>query len=166
MLFRSLSMESRRPAELLADSAPSHPTAPKSMEESKAFEPAAESSDPLDRSMSELEKQFEALFGSSFSGGEKSVEEAPAPEDGEQRMVYNISDDVQEIVRMGPRQGVCSVVFHSSVSMLKRTPCARQDDFRHRIGFGLGTDDAILFLNRSEERRVGKECRSRWSPYH
>src|SRR5256885_6134905 len=23
-----------------------------------------------------------------------------------------------------------------------------------------------LFHNRSEERRVGKECRSRWSPYH
>src|ERR1035441_9274656 len=23
-----------------------------------------------------------------------------------------------------------------------------------------------LFLLRSEERRVGKECRSRWSPYH
>ena len=22
------------------------------------------------------------------------------------------------------------------------------------------------FFNRSEERRVGKECRSRWSPYH
>src|ERR1044072_6406029 len=22
------------------------------------------------------------------------------------------------------------------------------------------------FANRSEERRVGKECRSRWSPYH
>ena len=28
--------------------------------------------------------------------------------------------------------------------------------------------DAIRTLNsfRSEERRVGKECRSRWSPYH
>ena len=29
---------------------------------------------------------------------------------------------------------------------------------------------AAIFLNgkyaRSEERRVGKECRSRWSPYH
>ena len=24
----------------------------------------------------------------------------------------------------------------------------------------------ILMLGRSEERRVGKECRSRWSPYH
>ena len=23
-----------------------------------------------------------------------------------------------------------------------------------------------VFLLRSEERRVGKECRSRWSPYH
>src|SRR3712207_163282 len=25
---------------------------------------------------------------------------------------------------------------------------------------------ATLIVNRSEERRVGKECRSRWSPYH
>ena len=25
---------------------------------------------------------------------------------------------------------------------------------------------AKLFRSRSEERRVGKECRSRWSPYH
>ena len=25
--------------------------------------------------------------------------------------------------------------------------------------------DQVL-TNRSEERRVGKECRSRWSPYH
>ena len=24
----------------------------------------------------------------------------------------------------------------------------------------------ITDINRSEERRVGKECRSRWSPYH
>jgi len=25
---------------------------------------------------------------------------------------------------------------------------------------------SLLVLLRSEERRVGKECRSRWSPYH
>src|SRR3989475_7460726 len=24
----------------------------------------------------------------------------------------------------------------------------------------------LIFFTRSEERRVGKECRSRWSPYH
>ena len=29
------------------------------------------------------------------------------------------------------------------------------------------TDEtALQFAERSEERRVGKECRSRWSPYH
>ena len=30
------------------------------------------------------------------------------------------------------------------------------------------TDDRVTYKDstRSEERRVGKECRSRWSPYH
>ena len=27
-------------------------------------------------------------------------------------------------------------------------------------------DEALAYGIRSEERRVGKECRSRWSPYH
>src|SRR5437016_13430043 len=27
-------------------------------------------------------------------------------------------------------------------------------------------NETIVFLMRSEERRVGKECRSGWSPYH
>ena len=26
--------------------------------------------------------------------------------------------------------------------------------------------DIDIYRGRSEERRVGKECRSRWSPYH
>ena len=26
--------------------------------------------------------------------------------------------------------------------------------------------DVVAAARRSEERRVGKECRSRWSPYH
>ena len=30
----------------------------------------------------------------------------------------------------------------------------------------LGADSPIQGFLRSEERRVGKECRSRWSPYH
>ena len=28
------------------------------------------------------------------------------------------------------------------------------------------SSERIRAINRSEERRVGKECRSRWSPYH
>ena len=27
-------------------------------------------------------------------------------------------------------------------------------------------DPTVFKADRSEERRVGKECRSRWSPYH
>src|ERR1035437_8826153 len=42
--------------------------------------------------------------------------------------------------------------------------------FRHRISSAScipATDAARgLATHRSEERRVGKECRSRWSPYH
>ena len=34
------------------------------------------------------------------------------------------------------------------------------------IAGGLIDADIILKNPRSEERRVGKECRSRWSPYH
>src|SRR5256886_8193110 len=30
----------------------------------------------------------------------------------------------------------------------------------------VGAAETALRLSRSEERRVGKECRSRWSPYH
>src|SRR5688572_32646235 len=32
-----------------------------------------------------------------------------------------------------------------------------------RLGFGY---ERLREIKRSEERRVGKECRSRWSPYH
>src|SRR3712207_9595447 len=47
------------------------------------------------------------------------------------------------------------------------------DEAAQLLSFPVNTrDDARdaavirLMLDRSEERRVGKECRSRWSPYH
>ena len=40
----------------------------------------------------------------------------------------------------------------------------------HEMGFAKEVSDRVVFMDkgviRSEERRVGKECRSRWSPYH
>ena len=33
-------------------------------------------------------------------------------------------------------------------------------------GYPLAECQVGYFFYRSEERRVGKECRSRWSPYH
>src|ERR1041384_4833715 len=44
-----------------------------------------------------------------------------------------------------------------------------QEFIRHpRVGTGLQDHwlERLLDDPRSEERRVGKECRSRWSPYH
>src|SRR2546425_8629430 len=39
--------------------------------------------------------------------------------------------------------------------------------FPASLGLALVAPDFVLLtLGRSEERRVGKECRSRWSPYH
>jgi len=44
---------------------------------------------------------------------------------------------------------------------------AALDDIPRRgarvVKTGLG---CVAIFRRSEERRVGKECRSRWSPYH
>src|ERR1019366_239806 len=37
---------------------------------------------------------------------------------------------------------------------------------RRAQAYFVGKDPFDLALHRSEERRVGKECRSRWSPYH
>jgi len=44
--------------------------------------------------------------------------------------------------------------------LLPLSKYVRQYGWRSRYSSG------ILRMNRSEERRVGKECRSRWSPYH
>src|SRR2546422_2322143 len=43
--------------------------------------------------------------------------------------------------------------------------CERRPS-RPRLGVLLNPFDTVRAKTRSEERRVGKECRSRWSPYH
>ena len=46
---------------------------------------------------------------------------------------------------------------------------AARDELFDALAFGRRVILAVTFQKvdaRSEERRVGKECRSRWSPYH
>ena len=45
------------------------------------------------------------------------------------------------------------------------TASGEEHDHEHEHGEGEPKYDEHV-LTRSEERRVGKECRSRWSPYH
>ena len=44
-------------------------------------------------------------------------------------------------------------------------PGGMMDQYSTAVG-GIITLDSYPEIKRSEERRVGKECRSRWSPYH
>src|SRR2546427_15591 len=84
---------------------------------------------------------------------------------------------VMGLGRMGERVARALTVFDFPVNGWSRTPHAI-DGVR-----GCGPQDFDAFLratrilvnllpltpetdSRSEERRVGKECRSRWSPYH
>ena len=70
--------------------------------------------------------------------------------------------DTIEIVRQRPQNGCIKTILKKSKGIYK--PKKVLEEYR----FGIVTieykkDGSRL---RSEERRVGKECRSRWSPYH
>ena len=43
---------------------------------------------------------------------------------------------------------------------------AREKVVPAMLDFGKKGEKKLVASFRSEERRVGKECRSRWSPYH
>src|SRR3990167_10504217 len=60
-----------------------------------------------------------------------------------------------------------------SVSHCQKQPLGKQVQGRSytflttkHIGYQIRKNGVMSNSNRSEERRVGKECRSRWSPYH
>ena len=65
------------------------------------------------------------------------------------------------------RTRVGAVIEHAGTRLLIDAPPELRLQL---IATGIAEVDAVLFTHdhadRSEERRVGKECRSRWSPYH
>src|SRR5579884_4368624 len=58
-----------------------------------------------------------------------------------------------------------AAVFLLQAYFSTRLQAAYVADWQRRL-FGAVVRAGWPFLRRSEERRVGKECRSRWSPYH
>src|SRR5260370_28087492 len=58
---------------------------------------------------------------------------------------------------------ICCLVSDRAFGLGKYCHVRTLRDFRHRSSSSLSFD---CLKRRSEERRVGKECRSRWSPYH
>ena len=73
---------------------------------------------------------------------------------------------------------VCALLLATRCAMLEgtrtgvearndRVPLSEEEErILSEIEERLSETDPDLVRERSEERRVGKECRSRWSPYH
>src|SRR5256885_688063 len=65
---------------------------------------------------------------------------------------------------------VCSSDLHHRGAVLyeQSREAERQGDLRRAAGLAAKAQALVpdIAAPRSEERRVGKECRSRWSPYH
>src|SRR2546426_11379561 len=74
------------------------------------------------------------------------------------RLAVQLERDLQEVVPVALNARQRSVAFGA---LQDERGVNRAEDRR-------GAEDVVSVLagGRSEERRVGKECRSRWSPYH
>src|SRR2546429_8603485 len=74
-------------------------------------------------------------------------------------------DIVDTVGATGQLQAVTTVQVGTQVSGTVQQLNADFNSLVHK-GQVIARLDPSLFQTRSEERRVGKECRSRWSPYH
>src|SRR2546429_4337051 len=72
----------------------------------------------------------------------------------------DLVDDLQ------PGNGTISNLTFNVQNLEDSAPCFTLAAARLSDQSGVETRLNVKILERSEERRVGKECRSRWSPYH
>src|SRR3712207_2526541 len=107
-----------------------------------------------------------------------SLHVQPAQADLEQVVAHALFSDAAAAVVLEPGAGR----GHRVAAMVARTDASTADhmtwdvtDLGFRMGLSPKVPDVLSrhvgdvvdeLLARSEERRVGKECRSRWSPYH
>src|SRR3989449_5021716 len=95
---------------------------------------------------------------------------------------FQAEDGIRDVAVTGVQTCALPIFERAVADNLRVAMLANDPVHRLRIGFELPLrlivlDAAQFFLerlhfvtkalqDRSEERRVGKECRSRWSPYH
>src|SRR5258708_13904260 len=66
----------------------------------------------------------------------------------------------------GNKNGACTCYYCHTRLLIKNSVLTTIDGKIHPSVTNLVIREASSKKDRSEERRVGKECRSRWSPYH
>ena len=59
-----------------------------------------------------------------------------------------------------------NIIVNSGIKFRSYSTLGLRDDAEFLFWFASESIDETQDVIRSEERRVGKECRSRWSPYH
>src|SRR2546422_6965868 len=82
---------------------------------------------------------------------------------------FQAEDGIRDVAVTGVQ--TCALPIYSSSSL---TSCSKSNGRAGRISArttacessSIQNDPDMRRKSRSEERRVGKECRSRWSPYH
>src|SRR2546430_5299911 len=91
---------------------------------------------------------------------------------------FQAEDGIRDLTVTGVQ--TCALPIFDSIHLVFSGPVGMNNvvqtssDLIHWTSVGPGTPagtgtnvfDDPLVMGRSEERRVGKECRSRWSPYH
>ena len=58
------------------------------------------------------------------------------------------------------------IIIYNTILWIGEREMAKKISTRKTTAKSSSTAKKTSVKNRSEERRVGKECRSRWSPYH
>ena len=111
------------------------------------------------------------------AGVERLVMVTPAP-DGKLSpyiMAAAAITGIKEIYRVGGAQAVAALAYGTEtirpVDKITGPGNAYVAEAKRQVFGAVGIDmiagpSEILVVARSEERRVGKECRSRWSPDH
>src|ERR1051326_3318743 len=108
-----------------------------------------------------LSRVFRSFFGFFISVAEN-------PEIILEQNIRDMNDQV-------PRMNESIAMVKANATLLEREEAKYKTDIndltaKTKAAIQAGRDDLAgsfaMQLERSEERRVGKECRSRWSPYH
>ena len=72
----------------------------------------------------------------------------------------------ETIISFNEEEKTAGIYTHNKVLRQKLEALARDRPEDCRLVKVSRSGRAVDYHHRSEERRVGKECRSRWSPYH
>src|SRR3712207_9202139 len=92
----------------------------------------------------------------------------------QQKVLATIKDAIEQrgyppsMREIGEKVGLTSSssVAHQLRTLEEKGYIKRDPNRPRALSVAMPEDVDETGMNRSEERRVGKECRSRWSPYH